>query len=281
MSNGDKMAAEGGITERRVVHDGIAFRLLESGAGVPVLFLHGGGSRADYFRPLLTRLAPSCRAIAFDQRGFAGTSVDEDQPVDHDHWASDVIGILDAIGIDQAVLMGWSMGASVAINTAFGWPERVTALVLMGGPDPERGVDVARLRIRMQEAARLSPGEARTRDAAEIMQQLGTSARTDGALLERLLDDRAATPPASLARTIAAFATRPDLLPRLPAITCPVTLIGGTEDGNSSPDVTRRLAAGFGKADVRMIKGCGHYHVVERPDMIAALLSPLLQGKVP
>jgi 4,5:9,10-diseco-3-hydroxy-5,9,17-trioxoandrosta-1(10),2-diene-4-oate hydrolase len=280
MTGAEEILKDTVLTERRIVHDGVSFRLLEAGAGQPVIFLHGGGSRSDYFRDMLTRLAPFCRAIAFDQRAFAGSEASDDKPVDHDHWASDVIGVADALALEKMILVGWSMGASVAINAAFGWPERVAQLVLMGGPDPERGVDVARLNARMEESARLSPVEARARDATEISRQLGpTARRSGGAVLDRLLDDRAATPPPALARTIVAFATRPDLASRLPAIACPVTLIGGTDDGISTPDVTSRLAAGFHAATIRMIEDCGHYHIAERPDAVAAILSPLVQGK--
>lgn len=259
--------------EQVILHDGVAFHVLSAGQGPVLILLHGGGSRADYFRSLMAMLSAGHHVIAFDQRAFGRTEISPGTVVDHTNWASDVIGIMDALHIKTAVLLGWSMGASVAINAAFSWPDRVEGLILLGGPDPDHGVNVARLRERQTEAAGLDPAQIRARDRLEISAHVGSAARTCPPLIERLVEDRAATPPARAALAIGGYATRPDLTTRLPAIACPVTIIGGDEDGISTPEVTARLAAYLPQARVEILNGCGHYHVAEQPDAVARIIS--------
>lgn len=267
------------IHDRIVRHDGIDFHLLEAGDGPVLLLLHGGGSRADYFRDFILSLSDRFRVIAFDQRVFGRTEVAATMPVDHAHWASDVLGVMTALGIAKVSLLGWSMGASVAINAAWMRPERIERLFLLGGPDPANGVNVARLRERQAEVAGLDAAEAKARDAVEIAAHVGAAARLRLELIERLVEDRAATPPTRAARAIGGYATRPDLTERLPAIACPVTIIGGREDPISTPDVTTRLAAFLPHSRVVMLEGCGHYHVAEQPDAIARIISAEMGAK--
>lgn len=265
------------IREDWVRHDGIDFHLLtagpDDGREPALILLHGGGSRADYFRDLMMRLGNDRRVVAFDQRAFGQTKITDTTPVDHARWASDVLGVMDAIGIGKAALLGWSMGATVAINAAWLSPERIAQLILLGGPDPDNGVNVARLRERQVETADLDAAAIKARDAVEIAAALGPAARARPALIERLVEDRAATPPARAALAIGGYASRPDLAARLAALACPVAIIGGSEDSISTPAVIASLAAHIPQSRVTMLEGCGHYHVAEEPDAIARIVS--------
>ncbi len=100
--------------------------------GVPVLLLHGVTDSWRSFTPLLPLLPPSIRAVAVTQRGHR----DADQPRDGYGLAAlavDALGVLDALGLESAVLVGHSMGAAVAQRAAAARPERVRGLLLMGG----------------------------------------------------------------------------------------------------------------------------------------------------
>lgn len=100
--------------------------------GVPVLLLHGVTDSWRSFTPLLPLLPPSIRAIAVTQRGHR----DADQPPDGyglGALAADALGVLDALGLESAVLAGHSMGAAVAQRVAAAHPDRVRGLLLMGG----------------------------------------------------------------------------------------------------------------------------------------------------
>ena len=102
------------------------------GEGAPVLALHGLASSAHWYDILAPCLRQRLRIIAPDQRGHGRTT---QAPGGYD-WpsvAADAVGLLDALGIEQAILFGHSWGGNVAVATAVHYPGRVRALVLIDG----------------------------------------------------------------------------------------------------------------------------------------------------
>lgn len=261
-----------GVQQHKVRHDGLDFHVIEAGSGRPLFLLHGGGSRAEHFLPLMTRLAAEFRVIAYDQRGFARTGAAPDQPVDHAHWASDLTGVMHAMGIDGALVLGWSMGCSVAINAAASRPDAVQGLILVGAPDPASTVDVEALRRRQAACEGMDEYDQAKRAASELALQLSPAARNVAGLLDGLVADRMATPPALQARTIAGFATRPDLAEAASRVRCPARLVTGELDRITPPTAARAMALALGAPDPDMIAGSGHYVGTERPDELAALI---------
>lgn len=114
--------------------DGIRLQYVECGdrEGVPVVFLHGISDSWRSFEGVLPVLPAHLRGIAVSQRGHG----DSDRPPSGyraEDFASDVAGLLSALGLARAVVVGHSMGASVAQRLALDHPDRVLALVLVGG----------------------------------------------------------------------------------------------------------------------------------------------------
>ena len=102
------------------------------GGGDPVLALHGLASSAHWYDLLAPELRERFRIIAPDQRGHGRTT----QAPDGYDWpsvAADAAGLLDVLGLEQAILFGHSWGGNVAVATAVHFPERVRALVLIDG----------------------------------------------------------------------------------------------------------------------------------------------------
>ena len=102
------------------------------GVGTPVLALHGLASSAHWYDILAPFLCERFRIVAADQRGHGGTTQADDGYGWHS-LASDAVGLLDVLGIGQAVLLGHSWGGNVAVGTAAHFPERVRALVMIDG----------------------------------------------------------------------------------------------------------------------------------------------------
>lgn len=115
----------------RFEHDGIRFAFDSIGVGAPVVLLHGlGGDRAGALE--LADEEQGWLRIAMDQRGHGETEpVGPESAYTFDVFASDVEALLDAAGIDRAVLVGVSMGAAVALRLALRSQERVRGLVLV------------------------------------------------------------------------------------------------------------------------------------------------------
>lgn len=102
----------------------------EQGDALPIVLVHGYGSRLEIWREVQDTLARDRRVIAFDQRGFGKSErlAGEYGPASH---ASDVIALLDALGIERALLVGHSYGGGVVARAALEAKERVAGLALV------------------------------------------------------------------------------------------------------------------------------------------------------
>src|SRR5262252_6248740 len=119
-----------GTTERTIGTNGIEMHLHEAGApGAPLVVLcHGFPELAYSWRHQLPALAGAgYHAVAPDQRGYGGTGgPDEVSQYTMLHLVGDVMGLIDAIGAERAVVAGHDWGAPVAWNTALLRPDRVS-----------------------------------------------------------------------------------------------------------------------------------------------------------
>lgn len=99
------------------------------GDGVPLVLLHGGGSTIEVtFSRVLPVFAAGRRVIAVEEQGH-GRTTDRDQPVAFETSADDVAALLRHLKVDKADLLGFSNGASVALQVAIRHPQLVRKLV--------------------------------------------------------------------------------------------------------------------------------------------------------
>ena len=120
-----------------VVADGIATNYLEAGdpSAPPVLLLHGSGPGVTAYanwRLTIPDLATRVRVVAPDLVGFGFTERPDTVVYDMDTWVGQVVGLLDALGIERASVVGNSFGGALALRLAARYPDRVDRLVLMG-----------------------------------------------------------------------------------------------------------------------------------------------------
>ena len=102
------------------------------GSGPPVVLLHGLASSAHWYDLVARHLREQYRLIAPDQRGHGQTT----QAHSGYDWATlsqDMVGLMDHLGLDTAAVFGHSWGATVALNVAARFPDRVAALGLIDG----------------------------------------------------------------------------------------------------------------------------------------------------
>lgn len=118
-----------------------AFDVLDVGSGPAVLFLHGWPESARCWRHQLTALAAAgFRALAYDQRGYADASrPPEIEAYGMDQLVGDAVAVLDALEIDQAVVVGHDWGAPVAYHCALLRPDRFVAVAGLSVPYAPRG----------------------------------------------------------------------------------------------------------------------------------------------
>jgi pimeloyl-ACP methyl ester carboxylesterase len=97
----------------------------EVGEGPAVLLLHGGLGDSGLWEPVAPLLAERFRTIRTDLR-FFGRSVG---PAVSWSWQEDAIGVLDALGVERAALVGLSLGGKLALDIALAYPDRLWAVV--------------------------------------------------------------------------------------------------------------------------------------------------------
>ena len=96
-----------------------------------VLLLHGGLGAMEDFGGQIGPLAAKYKVIAIDSRGH-GRSTDDDKPYGYHLMASDVMGVMDKLGVKKAAIVGWSDGGNIGIDMAIHNPGRLTKLFALG-----------------------------------------------------------------------------------------------------------------------------------------------------
>ena len=102
------------------------------GNGPPVVLLHGLASSAHWYDLVAPCLRDKYRLVAPDQRGH-GQTTQADSGYDLAALSQDVVGLMDHLDLDRSAVFGHSWGASVALNVAARFPDRIAALGLIDG----------------------------------------------------------------------------------------------------------------------------------------------------
>lgn len=101
----------------------------------PIIMIHGLGSSQNYWMPVISQLASKYRCVALDSYG-AGRSKSQGEKVTLESLAEDVVGLMDFLGIEKAVVAGHSMGGTMTCIIASKHSERVAGIVPVGPVNP-------------------------------------------------------------------------------------------------------------------------------------------------
>ena len=109
------------------------------GSGLPVVLLHGGLANSNYWGGQVPVLAQNYQVIVIDSRGH-GRSTRSAAPYGYELMASDVLGVMDKLGIQKAAIVGWSDGAIIGLSLAMNHPDRVARLFAFAANSDPSGV---------------------------------------------------------------------------------------------------------------------------------------------
>jgi pimeloyl-ACP methyl ester carboxylesterase len=263
--------------------------VLETGDGVPALFLHGSGTDSRSLLPLLPHL-DGVRAIAVDRPGF-GMSDPARVPGDRFRAAAVafVDEVLDELGLERPALAGNSMGGTWALWYALARPERVRRLVLVGSapllpgthaPAPLRtmstpvvGALLARVKPNAAMVVRMmaSMGEKDTIVRhPELLATLVATGRDPDATAANRAELRAVLGPLGFRRSAL---VRPEELRRVRA---PTLLIWGDRDPVATVEAARATAELLPQAQLEVLPA-GHVPYLGSPERTAELLSSFVR----
>jgi pimeloyl-ACP methyl ester carboxylesterase len=253
--------------------DGARISYLARGEGVPVLAVHGIGSTARSFEPMVAYLAGTHRVLALDLHGYGDS---DDRPPDSatgwTAFAQDVSAVLDdALQPEPADGRARVVAASAGTLTALAFcdanPQRVRSLTLLGptlgdAADPE----LARARLAERRRALTEVGEGAHRRAARMA---GPDA--DEAAVALLRSEHGRIRGGGYG-VVAELLARTDAAPRLRVLSLPLQVVVGDHDTVTGPPVAAQIRRLVPSTRVGVLPRVGHSPHVERPEETAGLV---------
>ncbi len=261
---------------QRLTVNGVSLAVEVRGKGPAVLFIHGYPLDRTLWASQLANLEGH-RLIAPDLRGM-GLSDAPDLGYSMPIYADDLAALLEALQVDEVVLVGLSMGGYVAFEFLRRHRERVRALVLF---DTRAEADAPDARRARDQQASL----AREQGASAIAEQMLPRLLAPGAaqsmpnVVERVRGMMLAAPVAGIAGALAAMRDRSDSMGLLGTLDdLPVMIVVGEHDSITPVERARDMAALLPDARLEIIPAAGHLPPLEAPDAVNALLGDFLEG---
>lgn len=263
---------------RSIVAAGITTNYHDVGSGFPVLMLHGSGpgvSAWANWRLVMPQLAERARVIAPDMAGFGYTERRPDLRYDMDTWVAQAVGMLDALGIERADLVGNSFGGGLALQVAIRHPHRIRRLVLMGSVGVRFDITPA-----LDAVWGYTPSIETMRGLLDLFAYDRSLANDDLAKLRYEATIRpgfqesfAAMFPAPRQRWVDAMTSRAEDIKALPHETL---VIHGREDLVIPLDTSLTLAQWIPNAQLHVYGKCGHWTQIEHAARFARLVGDFL-----
>lgn len=240
-----------------------------SAAGAPVVFLHGWPDSWFSFSRVLALLPEDLRGIAFDQRGFG----ESDRPVSGysiAEMAADAVALLDALGIEQATLVGHSFGTFVARQVAIAHSERVAALMLIGTGFPASNPVMRELQNSLSDLPDPIPEQfAREFQASTAFRPIPPD------FFDRIVEESMKLPP-RLWRLAIDRLIEYDDTKQLARIKAPTQLLWGDKDALFSRTEQDSFIAELPSARLTIYEETGHCPKWEQPERVAADIAALV-----
>jgi pimeloyl-ACP methyl ester carboxylesterase len=268
-----------GETKYLQLPDGAEIRYVEVGTGQPLVLLHPLRSQLDYFQRLIPLLLQDeYRILALDLPGFGYSKIPAQAVPDEPYLRSSVMAFMKALELKDAVLLGESIGATLALTTAAALPDRVARVAAINPYDY---------------GERFGGGVRRSKGGVVVglFELLGQFAPESRAMLRRLLEGGLTDPrdlPEALVAEYEAVGRRSgyrrteamvykhwhswvSAIEHYRNVTVPVTLVYGDQDWSkpAERDLRRQLLP---KVSLCILTDASHFLSLQRPEQIESLI---------
>jgi pimeloyl-ACP methyl ester carboxylesterase len=264
--------AEAQAVGNRVKVNGMQMYYEVSGAGDPIVVLHGAYMNIPTMGAIIPMLAKTHKVYALELQGH-GRTTDIDRPITYQNLADDVAAFMDAVGLPKADVFGYSMGAAAALQFAIRHPDKVNKLIAASvaydakGWQPAFTAMIPSMTPEMltntplpAEYRKLAPNPNGFPELARKLIQLEKEPMAWEADVRKLklpvLIISGDADVATLEHTVSLF-----------------RLLGGGEAG----DMGKPLAA----SRLAVLPATSHTSVITQPDLLIAFIEPFLKGQTP
>ncbi len=247
------------------------------GSGPPLVLINGyAGSSLDWDPTFVAALGRFATLLCPDNRGIGASAAGDGlDALSAESMAADALAALDALAIDGAPVLGWSMGGFVAQAMALAAPERVEALVLLGS-DPGAGAELCD----RDTWARLTDHGGTPREQARRLISLlfpaAVAARVDRELGELVAAARAELDPEALSAQERAMRAWHEQRDCSALESMPTLAAAGSLDVVIPPANAELIAARAADSWLARFPGCGHALMAQEPRRLAALIAAFL-----
>jgi pimeloyl-ACP methyl ester carboxylesterase len=258
----------------------------DTGAGMPIIFLHPTPLDREYWRPLTDEFG-GVRAIIPDLRGHGSSELGTNLPTGAfsavpdapvltiPQLAADILALMDHLEIPKAVCAGCSIGGYVLLELWRIAPQRITGLAFVCSkpqPDSESGLAKRAATIALLREV----GAESVFDAMAQNLTGKTAQQRHPGMVAELRSRMTLTTDAAIA-VQAGLATRPDSLPTVSTIDVPVLAIAGGEDSVVTPAEMDAFTSAPGGCEFHLLPDAGHFAAYEQPQKVASLLAEWLR----
>ena len=256
----------------RVEVNGMQMYYEVSGAGDPLIVLHGAYMNIPSMGAIIPKLAESHKVYALEFQGH-GRTTDIDRPITYPNLADDVAGFMDAVGLQKADVFGYSMGAAAGLQFAIRHPEKVNKLIAASaaydaeGWQPEFKAFIPQMTVEMFVGMPF----------AEEYRKLAANPNGFPALVEKLIalekEPMAWEADVKTMKTPVLIITGDADVATLEHSVALFRLLGGGVMGDmGKPLPASRLA---------VLPATSHTAVVTQTDLLVAFIEPFLKGETP
>lgn len=240
----------------RLAHD-------ERGSGPAIVLVHGHPFSRAMWAGQLDSLSDAFRVIAPDLPGY-GESPARGEVITPRGLADAVVELMDGIEIEQATVVGLSLGGLVAMELGLGYPDRVAGLIFTATTAAPLTPEEAEMR--RSTAAQLER-DGMLDHALEMAGRLfGPAAMRNPDLVLPILEVMLRTSPTGAAAALRGRAERPQYHELLPELRIPALVLVGDADFFSTAEITAQLVASLPDPEVLILPGVGHMPNLEAPE---------------
>ncbi|GAB1450217.1 alpha/beta fold hydrolase [Draconibacterium sp.] len=265
------------VKELNIKVNGLNVSYIDEGRkNAPVIvFVHGFPFNKWMWKKQIKAFKKDFRVIAYDIRGF-GNSEKGNVHFSVQLFGFDLIGLMDALHIEKAVLCGLSMGGYIAFSVMENFQHRFSKLVLCDTKCA--GDDVEAKEKRMQTIESIKQN-GKSKYAEESLWKLFSQSSfvSNPEAIEQVREMILATPDEVLFQSLIALAERHDNCSLLSTTNLPVLIIVGEDDKLTPPDIARQMDEKIPDSDLFIIENAGHLSPMEQPEEFNRLLKSFLR----